>query len=411
MDERYHYFDYADKKIIIDLVNKTCVGMDKDKFDFRYLEEGDNALKSALETKYVSNEKSINAVYLMITKKCNLRCEFCSVRADYQKNSEQQEFEIREFQDKLIPYLQVINPRKIIITGGEPLMHKELTRMLQDIRTCLPDVYLILQTNGFLIRESKFVEKIAKTINHIEISSSHYKELAELKNIIEILRKYKVDIVISYTTDGNIESIKTILDFSVENRIGFMLNFVAPLGSAIDNNLNIIEYEKRVKIFEEIAKYILDKGYLDFGLINLFRQQVLVRRSCNALGKMLAIHPNGECYLCHSLCEEEFSVGNYKTNSIKDLINKWQSKVRESEILELFNVDYKEHCKECKLRYLCGGMCAAYIQNKQNTGDLCKLQKFFLSYNLLVDDESRTEEENLRNFIKMCENKEKILEL
>lgn len=410
-DNRYQCFDYADKKIIIDLKNKTCAGIDKKRFNDSILRESDNALKKVLNNKVDYEENCINTVYLLITRKCNLNCSFCCVRADVKKNNRASEVSIHKIYESIIPLLEKLNPRKLIITGGEPLMNTELVSILKAIKDCLPNIYITLQSNGFLIEKYDKIAELSKEINHIEISSSHYKNLLQLEKIINILKIHKVDVVLSYTTDGDISEIKKILDFVVAMRIGFMLNFIAPLGGAVDNDLKILDFEERIAIFKQIAEYILGKKYFGYRFLDLFRQQIRIRTSCNALGKMIAIQPDGTCHICHSLCDKKFMIGNCKTDSIDTLLNNWNKKISEKEIIEMMDVDSKEPCKTCKLRYLCGGTCAAYMNNHKLKIELCKLQHFLIAYNLLIDNMEASEEENLFAFVSLCDEKDKVLNL
>lgn len=100
---------------------------------------------------------------------------------------------------------------------------------------------------------------------------------------------------------------------------------------------------------------------------------------------MLAIYPNGKCYICHSLENDQFCIGNCYIDSPGELLSNLNEKIHENQVKKLMDVDYKDMCKSCKLKYLCGGICGAFKYNHTDTIDICKLQKFFLVFNLLLD--------------------------
>ena len=66
----------------------------------------------------------MNTVYLLITNKCNLSCEFCSVRADKHNAEHLDSITLDVFDNRIMPLLNEIQPRRVILTGGEPLMNK-----------------------------------------------------------------------------------------------------------------------------------------------------------------------------------------------------------------------------------------------------------------------------------------------
>ena len=65
----------------------------------------------------------IRSIYYSVTGKCNLNCEFCTMNSG-PNVSTKNDFTLQEIQENLIPKLKQLSPRKVIITGGEPLVRK-----------------------------------------------------------------------------------------------------------------------------------------------------------------------------------------------------------------------------------------------------------------------------------------------
>ena len=87
---------------------------------------------------------------------------------------------------------------------------------------------------------------------------------------------------------------------------------------------------------------------------------------------LLAIDPNGNVYPCQLLHFHQFCAGNIKENSLKSIYEK-------SEVLQYFKkltVLEIDGCRDCEIRYICGGACRArafYEMNRLDvSGDFCE---------------------------------------
>lgn len=96
--------------------------------------------------------RRINYLRLSVTDRCNLRCRYCMPAEGVQKL---QHGEILSFEEMLrIARLAVsLGIEKIRVTGGEPLVRKNLVDFLKDLRATAGLKELVLTTNGLLLRE------------------------------------------------------------------------------------------------------------------------------------------------------------------------------------------------------------------------------------------------------------------
>ena len=78
---------------------------------------------------------------------CNLRCEFCSNFSPHRKGF----IPADELLESYAQWRKKIKPRYFIFSGGEPLLHPELTRILQESAAIWNDSKLWLVTNGLLL--------------------------------------------------------------------------------------------------------------------------------------------------------------------------------------------------------------------------------------------------------------------
>jgi radical SAM protein with 4Fe4S-binding SPASM domain len=106
-----------------------------------------------------SPEPSLRYLELQITKKCNLRCKHCYIGppADTELSLQDIKRTLDEFQE--------IQGLRLLITGGEPVMHTQFN----EINALLPDYAMrkILFTNGTLITE-RLLEEL--NVDEIQVS-------------------------------------------------------------------------------------------------------------------------------------------------------------------------------------------------------------------------------------------------
>lgn len=102
---------------------------------------------------------SLRYLELQITDKCNLKCKHCFV--GFPRNIELQVDDIRKVLDEFLE----MQGLRVMITGGEPLMHS----MFEQINSMLSDYNLrkVLFTNGLMLNN-----KILKSLNFDEIQFS-----------------------------------------------------------------------------------------------------------------------------------------------------------------------------------------------------------------------------------------------
>ena len=409
---KIEHFTYGEREIIVDEEYQICISVKKEDFDERALNYNESSIMKAINVKrswMKRNQNQVNSVYLLITEKRNLSCRFCSLKVD--KHSSNENINLENFESRLLPLLKEINPRKIIITGGEPFMNKDVLYILKKVKEILPETYILLQSNGFLLEHEEHIEELSHLINHIEISSSHYNDLKQLEHIIERLHQYHIDVCLSFITDGTLERLDNIIDFVVQNQVAFLLNFVTPLGSAVDNDVPILSFDCRLNILKHIFEYVLENDYIGYHFLDLVKTNINVQNSCSALGKTMAIHPDGNCYICHSMHDQDCYIGNYKSMEIVDVMKAWQRLIKNPKTINIFSVDGSDKCKSCNLRYLCGGLCAATKQNETYSEACCQSQKFMLALNLLYFENGNNERENMLRFVELCDHKEELINI
>ena len=129
----------GEKVALIDPVGKVCLGVSKRFADNLDKPEFQEKLFPVWEqqTEFVKeiekNHEKINTVYLMVTRKCNMNCDFCAINAN-QNMKINKEFTLESVNERIIPFLSYISPHKVVITGGEPFVKKDIVDIVGNIR-------------------------------------------------------------------------------------------------------------------------------------------------------------------------------------------------------------------------------------------------------------------------------------
>lgn len=111
--------------------------------------------------------REISYLRISITDKCNLRCRYCMPEEGHPRVSHQKLLRVEEI-FRVVRLFNELGIDKLRLTGGEPLVHKGLLGLIDDLTT-LDIKDLSLTTNGILL--PKYAEKLVeKGIRRVNIS-------------------------------------------------------------------------------------------------------------------------------------------------------------------------------------------------------------------------------------------------
>ena len=280
-------------------------------------------------------------VFVELTDKCNLRCKHCY--GDF-KLENQHSLNL-ELLNNLINQAIELNVYQFDLTGGEPLLYKELKELLSKLYDAgmLVTIFsnLTIQNDKILdLFEKCCVKKVITSVDS-NIAQNHDKfrgmEGAFEKTISNIRRLKKTSIELSVNTmvgthnENNID--ETIL-FLKELNVPCVLDAIIPNGRA--NKLDENTF-KSVQIIHDLYK-------------NKELNVELKITDCGVGKRFLYIKSNGNVCLCPSLITERFIFGNINDKGF-DLSLCWNKMVDKYGDLE---------CKEkCSKKELCNGGCRA----------------------------------------------------
>lgn len=392
-----------DKAALIDPESRVCLGVSKKIAENLETPQVQEKLypvwkqQAEFQKRIAEQHENINTAYLMVTRKCNMNCDFCAINANKEMNMEK-EFKLSDIKEKVVPFLKACCPHKLIVTGGEPLIKDRIIAIVKALHSNLK-CPIILQSNGLAIDES-IVKELRGNIYEIDFSTKHMFENPQkeeaLRKHIELCQNADIQVVLSFIYEKtNKVDLHKVIDIAAKYDTGLLVNVVAPVGRAKENSDFLSDLE-RIEMDLDVAEYIYKKGYEEKQLSSLGGQMIQVRKSCGGYEKVMAIFPEGNIYMCQCLEENQFRMGNILIDSPEQVIDNLEHLLCQDSIKETFYADAKVVCNQCEYRYLCGGKCPTSVDKEDYT---CYYVKKMIDYQLFYKRGNISSRKNLEQYI------------
>lgn len=173
----------------------------------------------------------ISEIYLDVIGKCNNRCKYC-----YKSPSEEEEVPydivVKKIED--VKKSGLIDRPIVYVTGGEPLLHSQIFRILKYLKD--KRYFVVLCTDGKLICPDT-IERIAELVDMVQLPLDHPEEEINdqirgkgsynwVMNAIEFLNDKDVPFIVSITPSiYNIKNIHILISLAYEKEaLGCTLN-------------------------------------------------------------------------------------------------------------------------------------------------------------------------------------------
>ena len=305
-------------------------------------------------------------VEIRLTKNCNLTCRHCSVSAGKVAEDELNLEEITGVIDEI----SEMGVHYLVLTGGEPLLFKKLSKVLDCAVS--RSLKVSIDTNGILLSKKKALELKKSGISTIQVSldgmeKTHDKirgsrafEMAVkgIKNSVDA----GVYTTINFTASKmNKDDLPEVILLAKELRVDALtLERFVPIGRGGEINEQMLTSQG----FKECLKTLLDEKvlrtnstdplsiFLKPDVLNKYSTEELNSRicgGCTAGIAALTISYDGSVYLCPKL---EVKYGNIRDSSLLEI---WTGG-------EIGPVRFRElggKCGACRWKNLCGGCRAA----------------------------------------------------
>ena len=328
----------------------------------------------------------IKSLFLHITNGCNLKCKHCYSFDNKKTTGNLKKKEII----KLIDEFRELGGKKLTISGGEPLLRKDILSILKYASHSLE---VMLLTNGTLINE-KIANFLSENRISVQVSLDGSEAMvndkirgngsfnATMKGI-SLLKQYGLKdklIICTTITNHNIEDIPKLIKLVKELEIP-VLRFL-PLhrvGSALRNWNKVngdISADDYIRLYRFLFSQRNENIKITSGLNGLVLRMRNNRTWC-PIGRTAAITSNGDIYPCALLMEDKFYLGNIRKDSLSEVRNSTRFK----SIIEisLSRREKIEKCKNCSWKNLCQAGCPGISLMSKGTiwatDDFCDLRR------------------------------------
>jgi radical SAM protein with 4Fe4S-binding SPASM domain len=324
----------------------------------------------------------LEELWIYNTLSCNLRCKHCLVSAGKELKGELTTEEIKNLVDEALE----LGVKRFYITGGEPFIKDDIFELIRYI-TLEKNRELIILTNATLFDDKRIaaLKKLKSPKLIIQVSLEGPK--AEIHDKLRGKGSFDkaVEGIKKLIGIGIIPIVSTALNKYNEKHITETSKFLSELRLKEHNilwmhakgrganNVNdlYVPSEKITRIMKDMRK--AHKG-LEFIIDNVESLKVRARAKrgrkndlCNNCYEKICVNSDGHVYPCASLNgDSEFDAGSIRENSLKDiwLNSKVMKRCRGNSVKE------KTGCRDCYLKYFCGGGCTShsYYASEVDTG-------------------------------------------
>jgi uncharacterized protein len=248
---------------------------------------------------------------------------------------------------------------KVVITGGEPLAHphrEALLDALADLRDEVKPVQTVLRTNLAYTMTPALAEKLAHSTDLLMVSvdgdeASHdarrgsrtyARIVANLHTLVAVNPSAKVGLT-AVLSNAQIDGPEGAAVRVLGEELGLLVRFKPelPIGRASNRPL-VAEYYSSLDDNDSFEVVAYDSR---------------TAATCG-LGMNLYIGPRGECFPCHALMKTGHHIGNVFEHGLATLLTH-----RRFQAYKQVTVDSNRHCRQCEVRYLCGGFCRIWGSN------------------------------------------------
>ena len=333
--------------------------------------------------KYESGNHKLNYLFWECTTRCNLNCLHCG--SDCTKNSNYNDMPLDNFLSAIETIPQNRNSITIVLTGGEPLLRKDLEICGKEIRK--RGFRWSMVSNGHLYNEEKHnsllnagigaltfsLDGLGETHNWLRNSKSNFEKADKAIELVVSSQRINFDVV-TCVNQKNIYELPQIKDYLIKKGVkSWRLFTIVPIGRAKDNK-ELFLSDNQFKILMDYIKLNRKNGEIDIkfsceGYLgdydNKVRDGFFFCRAGINIGSVLI---DGSISACPNI-DRSFAQGNIYRDNFYDT---WQLKFQDFRNRQWAKTG---QCKECPDFKYCQGNGLHYWHGKKDNVLVCHKEK------------------------------------
>ncbi len=330
----------------------------------------------------------ISRIYL--TNNCNLRCKHCFMYAEDKIENEMSFDEIK----RLLDLCSANGCYKVIYTGGEAATRTDFLDILKHSKKVGLNVQVI--SNGTIWSKEDIVE-LSKYIDEIQISIDGFDEPSNAKIRGKGAFQKSLETVDNFIKTGEVSvavSITPLYDMlhsNVQNYIAFGKSLVSKY---IDNDFlvifckelldgrNVVAHKEKNRYMQETTDFIMSEIYPNNELTTFIKSHEYNQIYNNCGYGALNINSNGDFYFCGRINEVK-KYGNIRNMPFSEIME-LRKKARIAS-----RVDNFLPCKNCDIRYICGGECRVNNFKEITTCDINNINYSLIQPRICSENKKR----------------------
>lgn len=343
------------------------------------------------EEKRKEEKLQITSAYVHLLNRCNLNCLGCYSLNDTRNLEVDASTGMWKLGFKRLARAGV---NSIVVSGGEPLLRKDIAELLQYAKKVAGIGNITLITNGTI--DYPF-EQLKGCVDTIAVSVDGYDKchpsfirnegiFDKIMGTVGMIKEAGIEVSIVPTLHmKNYDAMKMYDELAEKLQVAISFSILSVPCNEIFNDY-ILNDDALSNIAEGIYKLnaeVEDMATAGEGLCAV--------KSCGLAQNMISIDSKGNIYPCHILHDENLLLGNIfeKPLELKNLNKETLG------LCEQANVDNIEGCKSCDYRYLCGGGCRgrAFLKDK----DLLAKDSYCTLFRRFHEIEMDTIQQGLKN--------------
>ena len=313
-----------------------------------------------------------SSMHLYLTNACNLKCPHCYMDSGEKLDKELSTEEIISLLTNFSNY----GGKSVCLSGGEISLRKDLVVIIRHAYDLGIDVELL--TNGVLWT-NELINACAPYIKNVQISIDGYNEEENARirgrgsferalKTVERFLSQKIPTRVAITP-----MVETDFEKKAESYISFIKELYARYGEdlfSVTVSGDILDGRDMIFSFEEKNKHARSVEYIFQEVFNATRDDAFVRFhrelgiEDNCIYGNLVVGASGEVFACPAIGTLK-PFANLRTNSFSEVMQLSEIGKRAS------HIDNVEPCKNCSVRYICGGGCRIKLYSHLESGSVC----------------------------------------
>ncbi len=325
----------------------------------------------------------LNNLQIELTDSCNERCIHCYMPDPLKDRADEMDFDAVK---DLLEQYRAMNGVKVVFSGGEIFLHKDLFKILDLCRKL--DLFVLLQTN-LLILTPQILDRL-KNLGIFNIQVSLYstdptihdsitsKKGSCIRTMANIRKLVEADIPIIIACPvmkQNFDSVADVQDFA--DSLGVEVYYDYIMMAQSNGSTENLDHRISLSQTRDMIDFLLEhKDAFRMAIETASSADELVskpfarrRNVCSILSSGLCISPDGTAYPCPGW--KGFSLGDITKTSLDSI---WSASEKARKLRSVDMESDFEKCRYCSLRNFCD-MCAVYNYNE--SGDMYHVSERF----------------------------------